>query len=448
MPSGTNVSPLLLCEDDFAKRVFGWPHAALIPRETCAGCECPIMIEKPFEVKASNREYGQTWHRSCYGIFKAWGVKPPIPPCTQSKDSEAFDSDCLLWEDRVHTIWMVCSEFAAAFNRSQADLLHSLHTRDWRAAVTDGSHLLAVMDALLSIVEEMGSPPKPSRLLTERRAAKKAVADYMTEFQAFMTHTSEVGQEGAEKLKSVLSRTEHSVSILTKGMVAWFMQRGVHSGDIDVFILKVELLSRAQLSWQPGSFASTSMANYFSKQRRGSLLSWYSFQSIDDDHEDPSEASPADLQRMVSSWSLGSQAERLAPDDPKKSRTAPASGPQNVVRLEHHTQGIKAKQSRLEILVPHHQDTIPKPQSVHSKNPSIASSHADSAVEMVVDWYQLPPCPTVAKPQSSGDGDINSSTVADQQQQQEQPPKHGTRLNGRWKSSFLDGIKKGRPLNA
>ncbi|KAJ3040497.1 hypothetical protein HDV00_010806 [Rhizophlyctis rosea] len=217
--------------------------------------------------------------------------------------------DGLLWEDRVNTIWSVSCDFSAQVSKSRAVLSDRFAASDTRAVLADGGHFLALIDATLKVVSEMGSRDEVEKLPADVVEAQLCLSQFSKDFQEYIRHAENVDPEKVKSLLTSLTATAGSFQTLTKSILAWLMRQDIHHKEIDLFMLKLQLVSRSRLLWLPDSAIHpsdpTNDAIYIQTNQPNRRVSTLSFRTDEDgDPEDPSRATPDELRRIVSSWSL------------------------------------------------------------------------------------------------------------------------------------------------
>ncbi|KAJ3039094.1 hypothetical protein HK097_002935, partial [Rhizophlyctis rosea] len=300
--------PLLLCDTDVAKRTQARPQEPVTTREYCCGCCQPIFFGWPITVDGEDGKPAK-WHVACHKLHLTWDIYGVIPSFNSRTDEY---EDGLLWEDRINTIWSVSCDFNAQVSKSRAVLVDRLVTRDMKAILSDGGHFLALIDASLKVVSEMGSRDEVQQWPEEVTDAKGVLMNFSNQFQDFMRYAESEEPERIRTLSSMVGTTTGSFRVLTKVILSWLMRQDIHCKEIDLLMLKIQLVSRSRLLWLPDPTTIPLPVNAQQRlstdsiyiQTNNKRVSTLSFRTDEDDAEDPSRASADELRRIVSSWSL------------------------------------------------------------------------------------------------------------------------------------------------
>ncbi|TPX72308.1 hypothetical protein SpCBS45565_g00724 [Spizellomyces sp. 'palustris'] len=242
MPSTSTDVPILLCKEDYLRRVFADDSEVTgeyRSNDTCGGCGRPVIVGLPLQVDPNGDGHMEGWHHYCWKVYKTWNIKLDTtkPPSICLMDFESFDAECLLWEDRVQTAFGSLSEFGAVLEQRRGMLVQLLQEGRHGEAINLGKEVWAQVEYLINISENNVEGIRYA-YTPELYEAKSSFDIWVARTELYMEDCRQM----AEKTISLLTSVNNSIQDLLKKAFVWFIQQDLHGGKIDPHLLRLELL--------------------------------------------------------------------------------------------------------------------------------------------------------------------------------------------------------------
>ncbi|KAJ3189162.1 [F-actin]-monooxygenase mical3 [Gaertneriomyces sp. JEL0708] len=239
MPTASLDPPILLCKEHFSRRVQGEDE----PNDkdamnVCGGCRRPIMTGMPLEVEPFGDGTVEGWHQYCWKIYKIWDITLDIfkPTLSHVKDMETYAAECMLWEDRVQTVFGSLREFYVVFEVRLARFIENVEQLRYMDALQEGKDIWAQVDILMDI-SESGYDAGIAKV----HYARSAYQDWAREIQlstcppSLMVHSPE-----DQRILDSLIGLPASFQVLTKRALIGFVRQDIHSKKLDQHLFRLE----------------------------------------------------------------------------------------------------------------------------------------------------------------------------------------------------------------